>query len=94
MTIDEILKKTGQTESSIVREHLLLTALSKLSRYEAECAQFEKDKGQPLDSFKMNIMERKCEEDFEEEDELMEWEFANTAYRWWKTQIEELNRAD
>ena len=94
MTVEEILKRTGQTENSIIREHLLLTALSKLSRYEAECANFEKTNGQTLESFRMIIEMKKGEEDFAEEDELMEWEFANSAYQWWKGQIEELNRAD
>lgn len=94
MTVEEVLRRTGQTENSIVREHLLLTSLSKLSRYEAECAHFKKRYGQSLESFKKRIEKKRYAEDFAEEDELMEWEFANTAYLWWKMQIEELNRAD
>jgi len=72
MTVAEILKRTGQTEDSIVREHLLLTALSKQSRYEAECAHFKKMNGQSLESFKKRIEQKRYEEDFAEEDELME----------------------
>jgi hypothetical protein len=33
MTVSEILEKTGQSGDAILREHFLLTALSKRSRY-------------------------------------------------------------
>lgn len=42
MSISEVLNKTGQTKSMLLREHLILTGLAKLSRYEAECALLEK----------------------------------------------------
>lgn len=42
MQIADILEKTGQTETMVLREHAILTILTKLSRFESECALFEK----------------------------------------------------
>ena len=42
MQFDEVLERTGQTETTILREHAILTIMTKLSRYEAECALYEK----------------------------------------------------
>jgi len=30
------------------------------------------------------------EEDFSREDDLLDWEYANAALRWWKNRIEDL----
>jgi hypothetical protein len=93
MTVSEIIEKTGQSESAILREHLLLTALSKRSRYEAECALFEKKYGQTLDGFQKRVNAQCREEDFTQEDDLLDWEFVDAALKWWQTQIEKLHCA-
>ncbi|MBC8434272.1 MAG: hypothetical protein H8D96_20375 [Desulfobacterales bacterium] len=93
MSIIEVLNKTGQTESTVLREHLILTGLAKLSRYEAECALFEKKYGEALESFKERLNQKHQEEDFALEDDLMDWEFADAALKWWRSQIEELRHA-
>jgi len=93
MAISEVLDKTGKTESIVVREYLIMTGLAKLSRYEAECAHFEKKYGEPLGSFKKIIDQKRHEEAFTQEDDLMDWEYADAALKWWKSQLEELRRA-
>jgi hypothetical protein len=93
MTVSEILQETGQSEASILREHLLLTGLAKLTRYEAECSKFEKKYGQSLVVFKKQINKRHNEENFAAEDDLIDWEFADAALKWWRAQVEELRRA-
>jgi hypothetical protein len=55
MQIAEILEKTGQTETMVLREHAILTILTKLSRYESECALFEKKYGASLVSFRNQV---------------------------------------
>jgi hypothetical protein len=90
MSIAEILNKTGQTESMVLREYLILTGLTKLSRYEAECSRLKKKYGQPLESFRDMLNQKRNEEDFEQEDDLMDWEFANAALNWWQSRISEL----
>jgi hypothetical protein len=90
MSIAEILNKTGQTESMVLREYLILTGLTKLSRYEAECSRFKNKYGEPLESFRDMLNQKRNEEDFEQEDDLMDWEFADAALNWWQSQISEL----
>ena len=55
MQIAEILEKTGQTETMVLREHAILTILTKLSRFESECALFEKKYGALIASWKMAL---------------------------------------
>jgi len=93
MTIGEILEKTGQSESVIMHGHVLLTTLAKLSRYEAECELFKKKYGVSLIEFQERLG-RNQTEDFSEEDDLMDWEFAEAALKWWKGQAKELRCAD
>ena len=56
--IADILEKTGQMETMVLREHAILTILTKLSRYESECALFEKKYGVSLEFFR-NQLEQK-----------------------------------
>ncbi len=93
MSISEILDKTGQTESMVLREHLILTGLAKLSRYEAECSLFEKKYGESLVSFKERLSQKRQQEDFALEDDLLDWEYADSALKWWRSQLEDLQRA-
>ena len=58
MSIDEILDKTGKTESSVIREHLIMTGFAKLSRYEAESGLFTNKYGEPLESLKKRIQQK------------------------------------
>ena len=36
------------------------------------------------------LNQKRNEEDFEQEDDLMDWEFADAALNWWQSQISEL----
>jgi len=93
MSIAEILNKTGQTESMVLREYLILTGLTKMTRYEAECSRFKNKYGEPLESFRDMLNKKRNEEDFEQEDDLMDWEFADAALNWWQSRIAELRHA-
>lgn len=42
MIVAEILKQIGECEDHALRKHAALLTLSKMSRYESECALFEK----------------------------------------------------
>ena len=93
MSISEVLDKTGRTESMVLREYFILTGLAKLSRYEAECGLFEKKYGESLKSFKGRLERKRQDENFGEEDDLMDWEYADAALKWWRSQLEELRCA-
>ena len=52
----------------------------------------KKKYSEPFDSFQARMQEE-GKEDFKKEDDLMDWEYANAALRWWKSQIEDLKSA-
>ena len=87
-----MLIKTGQTKVAVLREHFIMMGLAKLSRHEAQCVLFEKKYNESLDSFQARMQEE-GKENFEEEDDLMDWEYADAALQWWKAQIEEIKSA-
>jgi hypothetical protein len=90
MQIAEILEKTGLTETMVLREHAILTILTKLSRYESDCALFEKKYGVSLASFRNGLKQKMNSESFEEEDDLLDWEYADSAMNWWRLKMKEL----
>jgi hypothetical protein len=93
MTVTEILKQAGECEDHALREHATLLALSKMSRYESECALFEKKYKESFHAFKRRIAAMRNEENFEAEDDLMDWEFAHEALNWWKGKLEDIRHA-
>jgi hypothetical protein len=87
MQFDEVLERTGQTETTILREHAILTIMTKLSRYEAECALYEKKYDASLESFLSKLEQKLNSENFTEEDDLLDWEYANSARNWWRVKL-------
>ena len=93
MTVAEILTKAGETEADALREHAVLLSLSKVSRYEAECNRFQAKYSERFDAFRDRVNGMREKEDFQLEDDLMDWEFAHTALNWWGKRIEDLRNA-
>jgi hypothetical protein len=71
----------------------LMTAMSKLEQYRAECEALAKKHGQTLVEFESAAHSVKGREDFGAEDDLADWEFAAHALTWWQAKIEELRVA-
>jgi hypothetical protein len=89
----EILKQACGSETLALREHATLLALSKMSRYEFECALFEEKHGESFQSVKNRISVMCNEKDFQAEDDLMYWEFAHVALDWWKGKLRDIHDA-
>jgi len=94
MAVKDILSRQGQSEHEALKEHALLLGLAKISRYEAECARFEKKYGKSFDEFSTELERRHESEDFSQEDDLLDWGFARTALKWWQDEMGELRRHD
>ena len=90
MQIAEILENTGQTETMVLREHAILTILTKLSRYESECVLFEKKYGESLESLRNRLEQKLNSESFMEEDDFLDWEYADSAMHWWRLKMKDL----
>ena len=91
MQLAEILEKTGKTEAMVLREHAILTILMKLSRYESECVFFEKKYGVSLEAFRNRLDQKMNSESFVEEDDFLDWEYADSARNWWRLKMRELH---
>lgn len=93
MDIREILEKEGITEQNALLSHGLLTAYARVSHYEAICKNFQKKYGQSFDEMKLRIESKISEENFLEEEDLADWEFADVSLKWWLERVKELKSA-
>ena len=92
--LEEVLLKEGYgSPKELVRDWALMTALSRLEQYRAECEFFERKYGLKFDAFEKILHSKKGREDFEKEADLEDWEFASSAHRWWEKQVKELQCA-
>lgn len=89
MTVKELLEHQGLREEDALAETALLTAYSKLSRYDAECALFGSRYGKTLSEQMASLAAAKGNEDFAAEDDVIEWEFAASSAAWIRKQLEE-----
>lgn len=78
------------SEKDATRELSLMIALSKVSRYERECSKFRTKYGQSLEEFQRNTVSINGVEVFEQEDDVMDWEFAENALTLWQRRLEVL----
>ncbi len=58
-------------------------ALSIIEEYRAECDYFSQKYGATRKEFEDSLRAKKGSEDFEKEEDLDDWEFAEAALRWW-----------
>lgn len=89
MTIKELLEHQGLREEDALAEAALLNACSKLSRYDAECAMFTSRYGKTLSEMKASLAAAKGREDFDAENDVIEWEFATSSAAWIRKQLDE-----
>ena len=91
--VESILKAEGFVdirEASV--DYARMIALGKISKFEAENNAFEKKYQLGFEEFKKRVEERVGEEVFEEENDLLDWEFAWHALNSWKEKLEFLER--
>ncbi len=93
MDIREILKKEGISEQNALRDQAIMVAMSKISHFEAICHKFEQKYGEDFQHFKRANDRKKETEDFKMEDDLLDWEFADSSLKWWKNAIRETRSA-
>lgn len=92
--IHRTLAEVGfRSERDAARELSLMVALSKVSRYERECAKFRTKYGQSFEDFQRRVNDALGVENFEEENDLMDWEFAENALALWQERVEVLRNA-
>ena len=74
----------------LLKNYALNLILNKINKYEAENAFFEKKYGCKYEEFKHKVESMEKEENFEWEDDLMDWEFAFENFRYWQNKAHEI----
>jgi len=72
---------------------MLLSARSKYAEFQQEVKRFEAKYGMNFAAFHSLVETRVNEEEFEQEEDLMAWKFAQEATDYWRSKIEELEHA-
>lgn len=84
-TIHEVF--APQNEETVLFNVSLMTSLAKRDEYQTEC-QFFKDKhGMKFQEFDKAIHHKDNQENFEKEEDYMDWEFAEEALNYWNQKI-------
>ncbi|MGE5341323.1 MAG: hypothetical protein ACM3SY_07555 [Candidatus Omnitrophota bacterium] len=79
--VKDVFQSFGISDmNAILENEAIMLLLSKESRYRAEYNQFKKKYNSEFDEFKIKV-ENSGKEDFEIEDDLMDWEFASNALK-------------
>ena len=86
--IPQHLRYSGIEEAGI--DMLLLSAQAKYSEYLMENRQFENKYQTDFPSFQKMLDQQIGEENFEQEDDLMAWQFAFENFQYWKERTEDL----
>jgi hypothetical protein len=92
-TTQVLLEDGYRSMDEAFRGWALMTAMSKMEQYRAECESLAKKHGQTLAEFGSTTHAVKGREDFDAEEDLEDWEFAAQALTWWQAKIEELRVA-
>ncbi len=81
----EVLLEQGYDSSEeLIRDWSLMVALSRLEQYQAEYEFFERKYNMSLEKLEYLAHEQKGQEDFEQEEDLDDWEFSVQALKWWQ----------
>lgn len=87
----EALHYSSAEEAAL--DMLLLSARSRYAEFTQEVKQFEAKYQMNFITFQRLVETRVNEENFEQEEDLMAWKFAQDAAVYWQQKTEELKRA-
>ena len=92
--LTDVLRQEGYASPhDVLRDWALMTALSRLDQYRAECEAFEAKYHMALDEFEHMVHCQKGAEDFRREEDIEDWEFCASAVTWWQAKVQEMRRA-
>jgi hypothetical protein len=91
--VSPILREAGfSDEKEALKEQALMLLMGKVSRYQAECAFFEEKYGMSFEEFASRVQVT-GEENFEEDDDFLDWRFARESLADLRHRLQELKHA-
>jgi hypothetical protein len=92
--LTDVLRQEGYASAQgVLRDWALMTALSRLDQYRAECEAFETKYHMSLNEVERLAHRQKGTEDFQREEDIEDWEFCASALKWWQAKVQELRCA-
>lgn len=88
--LSDVCKEMAIAPVGIIRNHVLSRIQGKIRKYEAEDARFRKKHSCDFKEFEARIGDMENEENFEWEDDLMDWKFASENLELWRQRGEEI----
>ncbi|MFB6274066.1 MAG: hypothetical protein ABEL51_14345 [Salinibacter sp.] len=93
-TIAAVLTEGGYaSETEAMRDLSLTIALAKVSTYERECRRFQRKYGRSFEELRDQVERQTGDEDFQVDDDLLDWEFASRALTHWRNRLHVLQNA-
>jgi len=93
-TITEVLIEGGYaSEMEAMRDLAITIALSKLHSHERECERFRRKYGRSFEQMQRDVQRQEAQEDFQVEDDLLDWEYAWQALKHWQQRLDVLQNA-
>ena len=90
-TLLQIFSEISSSPITILKNHALHQICSKLQKYELEDSLFQKKYKCQYNEFNNTINRMQNEENFQWEDDLMDWQFAHENLIFWKQKLNTLN---
>jgi len=91
--VKDILLEDGYSSpDDLLKDWVSFAALSRIEQYRSEKEHFEERYGMSLETFGDELHAQKGVENFEQEGDLEDWEFACKALIWWEDKFREIQR--
>ncbi|QTA84597.1 hypothetical protein [Desulfonema magnum] len=88
--LSDVCKEMAITPVGLIQNYVLTQIQGKIHKYEAEDASFRKKYACEFKEFRAKIEGMENEENFEWEDDLMDWEFAVENLTLWRKREKEV----
>ena len=93
-TLHTVFSEVGvDSEKEALKQSALLITLAKISKYESEDSFYSRKYETDSESFDKRIQSQQDEENFEVEDDYMDWKFAVQALKIWSERKNVLENA-
>ena len=84
------LKIINSNVVDALSEFIMLNLSKKISEFNAECEAFKTKYAKDFNSFEKQLKEKINEENFEQEDDYMEWKFAEESKSFLQKKLKEI----
>ncbi|MGA7878101.1 MAG: hypothetical protein WCA08_20750 [Desulfoferrobacter sp.] len=88
--LSKVYQEMHLSPVELLKDYALAQIQARIQKYEAETSFFETKHKSSFEAFRERIESMEDEEDFEAEDDLMDWEFAVVSLGYWKEKAREI----